>query len=197
MAWISVRNWRKFQHYDPEKRVPPWIKNNTDLMANDSYLGLTEHRALMLHRLWLEYASARCELSDDTLRLSRRLGMKVTRLDLESLSHAGWIDIVASKALANGYHDASARAHVVEEETEVEVENPKEQNPSFLPTPTSNVEEEGINFEEWTEQPQRRKTEAEEVAEWELTGQPKPQYVPAGIPLPNLKQIAAKDDLPL
>ncbi len=129
MPWISCRKWRTFQHYDPKKRVPPWIKNNTDLMANDSYLSLTEHRALMLHRLWLEYASSRCELSDDTLRLSRRLGMKVTRRDLEALNHAGWIDIVASKALAEGYQPASARAHDVEVETEKEEETPPNPNP--------------------------------------------------------------------
>lgn len=122
MAWISVCKWRTFQHYDPAKRVPPWIKNNTDLMANDAYLSLTEHRALMLHRLWLEYASSRCELSDDTLRLSRRLSMRVTRADLVWLIHAGWIEIVASKALAEGYHDASARAHDAEGETETEEE---------------------------------------------------------------------------
>lgn len=120
MAWISVRKWRTFQHYDPAKRVPPWIKNATDLMANDAYLSLTTHRALMLHRLWLEYASSRCELSDDTLRLSRRLGMKVTRADLESLNHAGFIDIVASKALAEGYHGASASRARVEAEEEKE-----------------------------------------------------------------------------
>jgi hypothetical protein len=125
MPWISVRNWRKFQHYDPEKRVPPWIKNNTDLMANDSYLSLSTHRALMLHRLWLEYASSRCELSDDTLRLSRRLCMKVTRGDIESLSEAGFITIVASKALAEGYHVASARAHAEETETDEETETEK------------------------------------------------------------------------
>lgn len=122
MAWISVRGWRRFQHYDPAKRVPPWIKNNTDLMANDSYLSLTEHRALMLHRLWLEYATSRCELSDDTLRLGRRLGMKVTSRDLEALNHAGFIDIVASKTLAEGYQDASASRARVETETEEEKE---------------------------------------------------------------------------
>lgn len=132
MGWISVRNWRKFQHYDPDKRVPPWIKNNTDLMSNDDYLTLTEHRALMLHRLWLEYASSRCQLSDDTLILSRRLGMRVLTTDLVSLNHAGFIDIVASKALAEGYQSASARAHAEETETEREEEQPKEP-PSYLP----------------------------------------------------------------
>lgn len=122
MGWISVRGWRTFQHYDPEKRVPPWIKNNTDLMSNDAYLSLTVNRALMLHRLWLEYARSRCELSENTLLLSRRLAMKVTRRDLQALNDAGFIDIVASKALAEGYQSASARAHATETETEVETE---------------------------------------------------------------------------
>jgi hypothetical protein len=130
MGWISVNGWRTFQHYDPEKRVPPWIKNHTDLMANDEYLALTEHRALMLHRLWLEYASSRCELSDDTLRLSRRLGMKVTSRDIEALNHAGFITVVASKALAEGYHPASARARSREVEVEKEEEKPPNPNPS-------------------------------------------------------------------
>lgn len=140
MGWISVVGWRRFQHYDPDKRVPPWIKNNTDLMANDDYLSLTEHRALMLHRLWLEYASSRCQLRLDLTTLGRRLGMRVTSKDIEALNHAGFINVVASKALAEGYQSASARAHATETETETETE--KEQDlknkPSLLPTPTSN-----------------------------------------------------------
>lgn len=153
MPWISVRHWRRFQHYDPAKRVPPWIKNNTDLMANDAYLSLTEHRALMLHRLWLEYASSRCELSDDTLRLSRRLGMKVTRADLIALNHAGFIRIVASKTLAEGYHDASARAHDVETEEEKDLET--EPKAVTLDVTGEQAETNGLGFqkiEELTDQ---------------------------------------------
>lgn len=125
-GWISVIGWRQFQHYDPAKRVPPWIKNHTELMANDDYLGLSEHRALMLHRLWLEYATSRCRLSDDTAMMSRRLAVKVTRGDLQALCDAGFIAIVASKALAEGYHVASsplasrAPARSREEEAEEE-----------------------------------------------------------------------------
>jgi hypothetical protein len=110
VPYISVRNWRKFQHYDPAKRAPIFVKNYTELMADDAYLDLTEHRALMLHRLWLEYASARCRLSLDTRSLSRRLNLRVTTADIEALNHAGFIDIVASEALADGYQDASSRA---------------------------------------------------------------------------------------
>lgn len=135
MPWISVRNWRKFQHYDPDKRVPPWIKNHTELMANDDYLSLTGHDRAVLHGIWLEYASSRCQLRLDdvsitsrarfgtrfgTLSLSRRLNLRVTSATVDRLNHAGFIDIVASKALAEGYQDASARAHATEAEKEEE-----------------------------------------------------------------------------
>lgn len=144
-GWISVRNWRRFQHYDPAKRQPPWIKTYTELMSDDAYLSLTEHRALLLHRLWLEYASSRCRLrldvssmrsrrGFDTASLGQRLGMRVTTADLDALINAGFIAIVASATLAEGYHDASARAHVVEVETETDVEEPE---PTLDDTPLS------------------------------------------------------------
>lgn len=124
MAWISVRNWRKFQHYDPSKRAPIWVKNYTDLMDNDDYLELTAHQRAVLHGIWLAYAASRCQLRVNTASLSARLALRVTMRQLDALSHAGWIDIVASKTLADGYQDASP---------EVEVEK-KEINPS-LPQP--------------------------------------------------------------
>jgi hypothetical protein len=114
--WISVVGWDDFQHY--KDRNPLWIKVYTRLLGDDAYLDLSEHRALMLHRLWLEYARTGCALRVDTARLSRRLSVKVTRSDLDSLNHAGFIDIVASKALAEGYQPASPRASRGETETE-------------------------------------------------------------------------------
>lgn len=119
-GWISIRNWRRFQHYDPAKRVPPWIKAYTELMDDAAYLELTEHCALVLHRLWLTYASARCQLPLTTSTLSRQLGLRVMRRDLERLCDAGFIAIVASKMLAEGYHDASASRAREETETEEE-----------------------------------------------------------------------------
>jgi hypothetical protein len=127
--YISVRNWRKFQHYDPEKRTPPWIKNMTELMSSDDYLGLSAPARGVLHGIWMEYARSRCELPGDTLTLSRRLGMKVLSQTLVSLNHAGFIDFVASKTLAEGYQAASARVRATETETEEEKEVEKEQTP--------------------------------------------------------------------
>jgi hypothetical protein len=121
-GWISVRGWRRFQHYDPEKRQPPWIKMYTELMSDEAWITLSGHDRSVLACLWLEYASSRCRLRADTRSLTRQLNLRVTSATLERLNQAGWIDIVASKTLAEGYHPASPRAHDVEVETEVEVE---------------------------------------------------------------------------
>ena len=131
-GWISVRNWRKFQHYDPAKRQPPWIKTYTELLDEDDYAGLTLRQRGLLHGVWLAYARSRCGLR------ASRVGLMVgddtvKKRDLDALNHAGFIDIVASKTLAEGYHDASARARDVEVETEEEKETPP-----VLPTSTSN-----------------------------------------------------------
>ena len=117
--YIIVRNWQRFQHYSD--RDPPWIKNYTRLLSDENYLGLTVHRRAMLHALWLEYARSGQELSENTLRMSRRLAMKVTMRDLEALNHAGFIEFsLAPKALA-----PRARS----QETETEELKSKEQKP--------------------------------------------------------------------
>jgi hypothetical protein len=129
VTYISVKNWRRFQHYDPTKRTPPWIKNYTELMSDDAYLELSMHRRGLLHALWMEYASSRCRLTANTATLSRRLGGKVTSRDLQALTDAGFIDLVASSVLAEGYQDASAalasRAPARSLETETEEEQPR------------------------------------------------------------------------
>jgi hypothetical protein len=106
--WLVVPNWNGstgFQHY--RDRVPRWIKNYTELMSDDAYIGLTGHRRGILHGLWLEYASSRCRLAVDTASLSRRLALRVTMKDLEALNHAGFLEFSASAPLAQPEHDAS------------------------------------------------------------------------------------------
>lgn len=128
-GWISVRNWRKFQHYDPAKRRPLWIKTYTDLTRSDEYLELTAGERALLHGIWIEYASAQCQLKFSASSMSRRLNLRVTKQQLLALVQAGFIDVVASKVLADGYQLASPE---VEEEGE-------EEKPSVTPsTSTSN-----------------------------------------------------------
>jgi hypothetical protein len=126
MSWISVRNWRKFQHYDPAKRQPPWIKVYNELLDEDAYASLTLRQRGLLHGIWMAYARSRCGLR--VARVGLMVGDDTVRIrDIEALNHAGFIDIVASKTLAEGYHDASARAHAREVEVETE-------EPPVLPT---------------------------------------------------------------
>ncbi len=105
--WIEVVGWDRFQHY--KHRDPPWVKNYLRLLSDDAYLGLTQHRALVLHRLWLAYAASGQELRVHTATLSRLLHVRVSNSDLQSLNHAGFIRFVASKPLAT-------RAHATETE---------------------------------------------------------------------------------
>lgn len=152
--WIVIPNWdgpEGFQHY--KDRTPRWIKNYTELLHDDGYLQLTLVQRGVLHGLWMEYASARRQIPDSTLTVSRRLGQRVTRATLDSLNHAGFIVYSASKPLALRYHDASPEKSREEEQV---------QEPSFLPTSEVDEEQEGRNLNG------RAKTEAEIVAEQEL-----------------------------
>jgi hypothetical protein len=130
MSWISVRNWRKFQHYDPAKRQPPWIKVYNELLDEDAYASLTLRQRGLLHGIWMAYARSRCGLR--VARVGLMVGDDTVRIrDIEALNHAGFIEIVASKTLAEGYHDASAHARPrARVETETEEENPPTPNPA-------------------------------------------------------------------
>jgi len=103
--WIVIPNWDKFQHY--RDRDPTWIKNHRSLLHSDAYRNLSYHQRGVLHGLWLEYAAANRQIRDSTLTLTRQLGQRVSRRDLETLNHAGFIEFSASKPLAPRYHDAS------------------------------------------------------------------------------------------
>lgn len=127
-GFIVVRNWGRFQHYDPAKRTPPWVKNHTDLTSNDEYRRLPGGTRAVLHGLWIEYAKAHGTLTADTHDLSGRLALRVTSVQLERLTAAGFLDIVASKALAlERYQLASASR--ARREAEAEEETP------FIPLP--------------------------------------------------------------
>jgi hypothetical protein len=97
-GWIVVRNWDKFQHY--KNRRPVWIKLYTDLNSNDSWLALTLHERGLLTTVWVEYAR-----SGGVLPVRRLVHTHENRYanvvhGLDSLIHAGFIQVVASKPLA-------------------------------------------------------------------------------------------------
>jgi hypothetical protein len=125
--WIVVRNWRRFQHYG--KRRPPWIKTYTALLHDHNYRSLSGRHRGLLHGIWLLYAANNERLPASPSKIAGALGlpteaearkMRLGRLegdsreilgrfdgdsgvrmrDLKRLEQAGFIDIVASSALA-------------------------------------------------------------------------------------------------
>lgn len=114
--WIVIPRWDGkdgFQHYSD--RDPTWIKDYRNQLAKDEYRDLSFHLRGILHGLRLSYAASNRQLRDDTVALTRRLGHRVTRRDLESLNHAGFIRFSASKPLARRYRRASPDKEVREE----------------------------------------------------------------------------------
>jgi len=145
--WIVVRNWRRFQHY--RDRRPPWIKNWTGLVADQNYLALSASRRALLHGLWLLYALNDTSLRLDVHLINTSLGLHAKMKDYESLSHAGFITIVASKPLA------LAREQESEEERTRKGKDTQSQSQSvgydFRRTP-SRARDEGLihNEETWS-----------------------------------------------
>lgn len=93
MSFIIIPRWDSpdgFQHY--KDRDPKWIKVYTRLLDDDAYLSLTATQRAVLHGLWLMYAKSAGRVPEDTSKLSRRLGLRVTKQTLDALNHAGFIE---------------------------------------------------------------------------------------------------------
>lgn len=97
-SWIEIVNWDRFQHY--RDRRPVWIKLHLDLLDNHDYLGLPEGSRLLLIELWMLRGRMGPQITDSTATLSRQLGHRVLRAQLERLTDAGFIRLLASRPLA-------------------------------------------------------------------------------------------------
>lgn len=98
-GWIVIPGWAKFQHY-PDTRGIVWVKDYLDQLDRDEYLELTFAERGLLLDLRKLYARRRGLVRSDTKTLSRALTKRVTQHQLDSLNHAGFIEIVASRPLA-------------------------------------------------------------------------------------------------
>lgn len=101
MTYIQIPNWSDFQHADVTKRgrAPVWIRNYTRLLSNDDYLSLTPTQRATLHGIWLEHARSGGKVPENTSKLSRRLGLRVTKRTLEALERKGFIVICQDNGL--------------------------------------------------------------------------------------------------
>jgi hypothetical protein len=97
--WIVIPNWDEFQHYK-DGRDPFWIKSYVKLLHKDEYMDLTFHQRGVLHGLWITYARSGRQLRDNTATLTRQLGHRVMRRDLEALNHAGFIQFQSRPSLS-------------------------------------------------------------------------------------------------
>lgn len=97
-TYIVIPRWDEFQHY--KGREPKWIKCYTRLLHDDAYLGLTANQRAVLHGLWMLYAKSGRNITENTSKLSRKLGLRVTKRTLDALSRAGFIHFSASTPLA-------------------------------------------------------------------------------------------------
>lgn len=94
--WIVIPGWDKFQHY--KDRNPAWIKVYTELESRDEWRQLTLAERGLLVSIWLEYARSNSPLRASDLHA---LVSAPTRTQhLEALNHAGFIEVSASKPLA-------------------------------------------------------------------------------------------------
>jgi replicative DNA helicase len=95
VTYIEIPRWDDFQHTDATKRGrdPIWIKTYTRLLSDDAYLALTPVQRAVLHGLWLDYARSGRKVPENTSKLSRRLGLRVTKRTLEALEQAGFLQL--------------------------------------------------------------------------------------------------------
>lgn len=100
--WIWVNKWDEFQSFQKKRGkpwAPPWIKIYPQLLDDYVFVKLPWQTQLVLLKVFMAFAQTRGSLSADTRELSRQLAQRVTAAQLESLNHAGYIDICSGTVL--------------------------------------------------------------------------------------------------
>lgn len=110
-AYLRVKNWADFQHYDPSKRRPPWIKfYNRILEPGDEFvMGLSECEQWQLARIWLVVSRSQLLTIDDDGKVVqvvpndeiglRRSTMSIKKIPIAKFVRDGWLIPVSSEAL--------------------------------------------------------------------------------------------------
>lgn len=95
MAYISIRNWEKYQHY--KDRNPPWIKCYTHLLDDDDFLDLSmSERALWIMLLLRASRNGNATRSDfkglvSDFRTETSMNPEEIREAIEKFKKMGWI----------------------------------------------------------------------------------------------------------
>lgn len=126
-SYLRVKNHAEYQHYDPTKRRPPWIKLHNNLLGGDvgGFDELSEVEQWQLVRIWLVASKSSALTHDENDRIVpaicndekslRRSIMSLKRIPLEMFIRKGWLIPVAEHDLihpdgasASASTDASA-----------------------------------------------------------------------------------------
>jgi hypothetical protein len=115
--FIHVPDWDRFQHRDVTRNrdhPAPWIKDLTQQLREPKWLELNYAERGLLQSLRLEYAANRGRgLPDSTSTLTRLLGWRVYRSQLERLNKAGFIEFLPAERA----HAAAGRGEEIREES--------------------------------------------------------------------------------
>lgn len=100
--YIVIPNWDQYQHYKDQTK-PAWIKLHTSLLNDDEWLNLTPGQRSALIGIWILHAKTSRKVSENTSKLSRQLGQRVTKRTLDALNQAGFIEFRSRDALEKLY----------------------------------------------------------------------------------------------
>ena len=87
MKFLSVKNWKDFQHYG--KRNPPWIKLHRAVIDDYAFCALPDAAKGHLMLLWLYASQNNGRVPVDVPFLEKKLS--ITGLDLEALVEDGFL----------------------------------------------------------------------------------------------------------
>jgi hypothetical protein len=123
-GWIWVNRWEEFQSFQTKRGkpwAPPWIRLYPQLLGDDDFLALTESEQLLLLKLFMLFSSQRQVVANDTRSLSRRCGQRVLKRHIDSLNHAGYIDL-CSRTVLERRRNAFWNGSILEVEVDIEGE---------------------------------------------------------------------------
>jgi hypothetical protein len=101
--WIVIPNWTRYQARYRDGRPMSWIKLHTVLLRDDEYQNLPDSTALLFLHLLLMFATTQARVKDSTKWLTRQLGRRTLRAQLDALNHAGLIEFSVTKPSRKRY----------------------------------------------------------------------------------------------
>jgi len=127
---VRIKNWDKFQHYNPKLRRPPWIKLHRTLLTDFDFYNLDPLAAKTLVLMWLIASENNGELPSVNI-LAYRLRMSDKQISSIITQIYSFLESDASVPSADG-----KRLLPLEVEVDLEVDKNKNKDKSVTRTKT-------------------------------------------------------------